>query len=376
MAGVKVENLTKVYKPGAEPVSKNIHLDIQDGEFFILLGPSGCGKSTLLRMIAGLERATDGIIRIGERIVDAPVKGQFVEPKNRDIAMVFQSYALYPHMTVFDNMAFGLKLRKVDKDVIKRRVEEAAETLGIGAYLERLPKELSGGQRQRVALGRALVREPSVFLLDEPLSNLDAKRRGSMRVELKSLQASLKTTMVYVTHDQVEAMTLGDRVAVFDHGELQQVGSPLEIYDQPANRFVAGFLGSPPMNFFSGELTQGLNFQINAETRLELPERFKASLLGEKDIEVGIRPEDLLVVNPGDSSLKGTVEVVEALGDRADVHVRLAGSDAQDRLVIARGDKLEIPKRGDQVSLMPRSQAIHVFSKTSGKNLTKQEAQS
>lgn len=376
MAGVKVENLTKVYKPGAEPVSKNIHLDIQDGEFFILLGPSGCGKSTLLRMIAGLERATDGIIRIGERIVDAPVKGQFVEPKNRDIAMVFQSYALYPHMTVFDNMAFGLKLRKVDKDVIKRRVEEAAGTLGIGAYLERLPKELSGGQRQRVALGRALVREPSVFLLDEPLSNLDAKRRGSMRVELKSLQASLKTTMVYVTHDQVEAMTLGDRVAVFDHGELQQVGSPLEIYDQPANRFVAGFLGSPPMNFFSGELTQGLNFQINAETRLELPERFKASLLGEKDIEVGIRPEDLLVVNPGDSSLKGTVEVVEALGDRADVHVRLAGSDAQDRLVIARGDKLEIPKRGDQVSLMPRSQAIHVFSKTSGKNLTKQEAQS
>lgn len=374
MAGVKVENLTKVYTPGAEPVSKNINLEIEDGEFFILLGPSGCGKSTLLRMIAGLERATDGIVRIGDRIVDAPVKGQFIEPKNRDIAMVFQSYALYPHMNVFDNMAFGLKLRKVDKDVIKRRVQEAADTLGIGAYLERLPKELSGGQRQRVALGRALVREPSVFLLDEPLSNLDAKRRGSMRVELKSLQASLKTTMVYVTHDQVEAMTLGDRVAVFDHGELQQVGSPLEIYDRPANRFVAGFLGSPAMNFFSGKITQGLNFQINEETRLELPERFKALILGEEGIEVGIRPEDLLVVAPGDSPLTGTVEVVEALGDRADVHVRLQGSSKQDPLIIARGDKLDIPKRGDEVSLMPRSQAIHVFSTQTGLNLSKDEA--
>jgi multiple sugar transport system ATP-binding protein len=372
LAGVKIENLTKVYKKGDEPVSKNIHLDIQDGEFFILLGPSGCGKSTLLRMIAGLERATDGRIEIGGRCVDSPGKGQFVEPKNRDIAMVFQSYALYPHMTVYQNMGFGLKLRKVDKSLIDKRVRESAEVLGLSPYLKRLPKELSGGQRQRVAVGRALVREPSVFLLDEPLSNLDAKLRGNMRVELKSLQASLNTTMIYVTHDQVEAMTLGDRVAVFNEGELQQVGTPLEIYERPINRFVASFLGSPPMNFFPGQLSAKTTLKINSQQSYFLPERFKECLLGEEDIEMGIRPEDLIVDRPNAGAIKGTVEVVEALGDHTDVHVRLNGADRKSPLIIARGDKHTIPKRGDFVSLIPRPQAIHVFSKKTGQNLSRE----
>jgi ABC-type sugar transport system ATPase subunit len=369
VAQVKVENLTKFYQAGSPPANKNINLTIKDGEFFILLGPSGCGKSTLLRMIAGLERASDGRIEIGGRIVDAPLKGQFVEPKNRDIAMVFQSYALYPHMTVYDNMAFGLKLRKVEASVIDKRVREAAQTLGLDPYLTRLPKALSGGQRQRVAVGRALVREPSVFLLDEPLSNLDAKLRGNMRIELKALQAALKTTMIYVTHDQVEAMTLGDRVAVFDHGELQQLGTPLEIYQRPANRFVAGFLGSPSMNFFSGKITGGSTFKINSEQSFFLPERFKEPLLGQDEVEIGIRPEDLHVDRPNVGSIKGTVAVVEALGDHTDVHVKLTGAAKESPLIVARGDKHDIPRRGDFVSLVPRSQALHAFSKKSGKNL-------
>src|SRR5262245_37140059 len=242
MAQVQLEQVSKVY-PGGVAAVREVTLDIADGEFVALVGPSGCGKTTTLRMIAGLEDVSAGSIRIGGRVVNK------VHPKDRDIAMVFQNYALYPHMTVYENMAFGLKLRKMPKDEIDRRVREAAEILNLGHLLERRPKALSGGQRQRVAVGRAIVRKPHVFLFDEPLSNLDAKLRVQMRVELKRLHDRLQTTMVYVTHDQVEAMTMGDRICVMKDGDVQQVAPPLELYHNPVNKFVAGFIGNPPMNF-------------------------------------------------------------------------------------------------------------------------------
>src|SRR5437879_1846742 len=249
MATVTFEHVTKKY--GDVLAVNDLNLEIRDGEFMVLVGPSGCGKTTSLRMIAGLEEISDGTLRIGDRVVND------VAPKDRDIAMVFQSYALYPHMTVRDNLAFGLKLRKVPKPEIERRVQEAAGILDIGRYLDRKPKELSGGQRQRVALGRAIVREPAVFLMDEPLSNLDAKLRVQMRAEIARLQARLGVTTIYVTHDQVEAMTLGDRVAVLHHGLLQQVDSPQDLYDHPNNVFVAGFIGSPAMNFATASINDG-----------------------------------------------------------------------------------------------------------------------
>lgn len=367
LSGVSISHVTKVYKPGTPPASNDINLDIESGEFFILLGPSGCGKSTLLRMIAGLERATSGEIRIGERLVDGP--GTFVEPKNRDIAMVFQSYALYPHMTVFENMAFGLKLRKTPQAEIQKRVEDAAEMLGLTPLLQRLPKDMSGGQRQRVALGRALVRQPKVFLLDEPLSNLDAKLRGAMRVELKSLQSRLATTMIYVTHDQVEAMTLGDRVAVFNHGELQQFGPPLEIYNRPKNRFVASFLGSPPMNFMSGKVEAG-RLVLNSKLQFFLPERLKSLAKDGQQLEMGIRPEKLKIGKANAGMLKGEVIVVEALGDHTDVHLRLNGETNPQALIVARCDEDSRPKRGDMVSLLPEESEIHLFDKDTGANLT------
>ncbi len=295
MAAIQFRDIRKSY--GDVGVLHGIDLDVADGEFLVLVGPSGCGKSTLLRCIAGLESITAGTLSIGDRVVNE------VAPRDRDVAMVFQSYALYPHMTVRRNMAFGLELRKTPPAEIERAVAEAARMLELGPLLDRLPKELSGGQRQRVAMGRAIVRRPAVFLFDEPLSNLDAALRAQLRVELKSLHHTLRTTMVYVTHDQVEAMTLADRIAILEGGHLQQVGTPAELYDDPANRFVAGFMGSPAMAFLEGL---------------------------EPGVVVGVRPHEVTLVPPGTAgALAGTVEVIETLGFESFVHVQLGG----DRLV-------------------------------------------
>ena len=289
MAKVSLKNVSKIYpreNGGEINAIKDLSLEIADREFVVLVGPSGCGKSTTLRMIAGLEEITDGEIWIGGDVVND------VPPRDRDIAMVFQNYALYPHMSVFDNMAFGLKLRKFPKDEIKRRVDEAARILDIGMLLDRKPRALSGGQRQRVAMGRAIVRDPKVFLFDEPLSNLDAKLRVQMRVELKKLHERLAVTSIYVTHDQVEAMTLGDRVVVMRAGLVQQVGSPAHLYAHPANLFVAGFIGSPSMNFFPGQLQNGSVVTVLGEAKL--PDRIMKALDGAKgnrEVIVGIRPE-------------------------------------------------------------------------------------
>jgi len=290
MATVTFENVSKRY--GDVVAVDDLNLDIRDAEFMVLVGPSGCGKTTSLRMIAGLEEITDGTLRIGERIINE------VPPKDRDIAMVFQSYALYPHMTIRDNLAFGLKLRHVPKVQIEARVKEAAAILDLGRYLDRKPRELSGGQRQRVALGRAIVREPAVFLMDEPLSNLDAKLRVETRANILRLHQRLNTTFVYVTHDQIEAMTMGTRIAVMNEGRLQQVGSPQELYDRPINRFVAGFIGSPAMNFATVEVTgtgdsvvlQGSNVSV------PLPPQFRESIGATgRQLIVGFRPEHLVL---------------------------------------------------------------------------------
>src|SRR5437868_6276919 len=273
MASVVLHDVAKRYGDNP-PVITGISLEIQEHEFMVLVGPSGCGKSTLLRMVAGLEEITSGTIRIGERVVND------VHPKDRDIAMVFQSYALYPHMSVRDNLAFALKLRGTGRAEIDRMVGEAAKILGLGELLERRPRDLSGGQRQRVALGRAIVRKPSVFLFDEPLSNLDAKLRVQMRAEISTLQKRLQTTTVYVTHDQVEAMTMGDRMAVMSKGELQQVGTPLEVYEQPANLFVASFIGTPPMNFVPATFTDGGATVTASGFKMTVPEPFRAAAAG------------------------------------------------------------------------------------------------
>ncbi|HVL70518.1 MAG TPA: sn-glycerol-3-phosphate ABC transporter ATP-binding protein UgpC [Beijerinckiaceae bacterium] len=314
MARVVLQSINKYYDGSVHAV-KDVNLDIRDREFMVFVGPSGCGKTTTLRMIAGLEEISSGDIHIG------PQRVNDLAPMDRDIAMVFQNYALYPHMSVFDNMAFGLKMRKFDRDEIRKRVQEAADILGIQDYLKRKPRQLSGGQRQRVALGRAIVRHPQVFLFDEPLSNLDAKLRVQMRVELKKLHQRLGTTAIYVTHDQVEAMTLGDRVVVMKDGVVQQVGEPLELYNQPATRFVAGFLGSPAMNFANVVVTErdgalraiseGLDIRVPAELVDRLhPYR-------DKEVTLGIRPEDLEVATgaePEGYSFDALVEVVEKLG--------------------------------------------------------------
>jgi multiple sugar transport system ATP-binding protein len=294
---------------------KDVNLDIGDKEFVVLVGPSGCGKTTTLRMVAGLESITSGRVLIDDKVVND------LAPMDRDIAMVFQNYALYPHMSVYDNMAFGLKMRKFDKTEIQTRVHEAAEILGIHEYLRRKPRQLSGGQRQRVALGRAIVRHPRVFLFDEPLSNLDAKLRVQMRVELKKLHERLGTTAIYVTHDQVEAMTLGDRVVVMRDGWVQQVGDPMELYNEPANRFVAGFIGSPAMNFAEVRIAaeNGSLWAVSDGIRLKLPAAMTNRLGAHagKEITFGIRPEDLRVAgdtDPVDMSIEAVVEVVERLG--------------------------------------------------------------
>jgi multiple sugar transport system ATP-binding protein len=328
MAEIVMEDVSKVYPDGVTAVS-DLSLEIQDGEFIVLVGPSGCGKTTALRMVAGLESITEGTIRIGERVVNA------VPPKERDIAMVFQNYALYPHMSVFDNMAFGLKLRKLDKAEIDRRVREAAGILGLEEFLQRKPKALSGGQRQRVAMGRAIVREPKAFLMDEPLSNLDAKLRVQMRSEIARIQHELQVTTIYVTHDQVEAMTMGDRVAVIRKGVLQQVDTPQFLYDHPDNLFVAGFIGSPAMNMVEATFARsdgGAVVEFGG-IRLGVPEDALAARPGlqafdGKRVILGLRPEDiedasLLPDAPADRRMRSTVFLREALGADVVAHIKV-----------------------------------------------------
>jgi len=316
MAQVTLENVSKCYENKIKVVD-NISLDIKDKEFLVLVGPSGCGKSTTLRMIAGLEEITSGKITIADRVVND------VPAKDRDIAMVFQNYALYPHMTVFENMAFGLKLRRYPKDEIERRVKEGASILGINHLLDRRPRELSGGERQRVAVGRAIVRKPLVFLFDEPLSNLDAKLRVQMRTELKKLHQRLLATMIYVTHDQVEAMTMGDRIAVMRNGIVQQIDEPTTIYDKPKNKFVAGFIGSPPMNFLNGKIlkTDGHVYFNEGRFKVKLVDTMSPKLLAyvNKDVIMGIRSEDIydkLFVSeaPPENVVTVTCEVIEPMG--------------------------------------------------------------
>jgi sn-glycerol 3-phosphate transport system ATP-binding protein len=323
MAKVQLKNITKTYGKGPKAVEviHGISIDIANGEFIVMVGPSGCGKSTLLRMVAGLEEISGGEIVIGDRVVNE------LEPKDRDIAMVFQNYALYPHMSVYANMAYGLKIRKFSKEDIDVRVQKAAKILELGALLQRTPRQLSGGQRQRVAMGRAIVREPAVFLFDEPLSNLDAKLRVQMRLEIQKLHRTLGTTSLYVTHDQVEAMTLGQRIIVMNAGRAEQIGTPAEVYGKPATTFVAGFIGSPPMNLLHGRLSgDGGRFELPDSTAIDLPQQ--ASALANRACILGVRAEHLQLGRPG---MPLQVEMVEALG--ADV---LVHGDAGGRAVVIR----------------------------------------
>jgi ABC-type sugar transport system ATPase subunit len=370
MARVAFDDVTKVY-PGDVVAVQDLSLEAADGEFLILVGPSGCGKTTALRMVAGLERISDGTITIGDRVVND------VPPKDRDIAMVFQNYALYPHMTVEKNLAFGLRQRKTSREDARRRVDEVSRMLGLEELLQRRPGQLSGGQRQRVAMGRALVREPDVFLLDEPLSNLDAKLRVQMRSELKRLQGRLGVTTIYVTHDQVEAITLGERIAVLSDGVLQQVGRPQEVYDDPGNVFVASFIGSPPMNLLKGRATSG---------RVAVGDlAFEHAQVPDGDVLVGIRPEGLRPVGrdhagPG---FELRVEVVEPLGDEVLVHGSVEAHDAGVRLgaeeatlladtdgdrgtVTVRLPPEERPEAGSRLLVAPAPGAIRLFDATSG----------
>ena len=353
MAGVTLKGVSKSF--GKVRVIENLDLDIHDQEFMVLVGPSGCGKSTALRMIAGLEEVSAGQVMIGGKVVnDLP-------PKERDIAMVFQSYALYPHMTVRENMAFGLKIRRLPVAEVEQLVGDAARVLDIQHLLDRRPKELSGGQRQRVAVGRAIVRKPSVFLFDEPLSNLDAKLRVQMRAEIARLQRNLKTTTVYVTHDQVEAMTMGSRIAVLHDGALQQVGTPLDVYENPVNVFVAQFIGTPPMNFISATIGQGGETLESAVFRLPTPAAWRgaaAKHVGRK-VVIGIRPEKVSLMDgagAGHDSIQATVEVVELLGSEAVFHGRV-GED----LLIAKAESHRAPTLGAKVPLRLELDALHLF---------------
>jgi multiple sugar transport system ATP-binding protein len=314
MAGIRMQGLVKRYGPVT--VIPSLDLEIRDQEFVVFVGPSGCGKSTLLRIIAGLEPIDDGDVHIGDTRVND------MAPAQRDIAMVFQDYALYPHMSVYENMAFGLEMRRTPKDEIDRRVQRAATMLRIEPFLQRKPRALSGGQRQRVAMGRAMVRNPKVFLFDEPLSNLDAKLRGEVRTEIKALSQQLKTTMVFVTHDQIEAMTMADRIVILKAGVVQQVGTPEQVYQRPANRFVAGFIGSPTMNFFDVTV-EGDGVRLRDGTRFAVP---AASRAGRGDAVLGVRPEHLRVLPAGEPGLKVTVSVVEPLGSDTLVYFECDGS--------------------------------------------------
>ena len=362
MASLSLKNICKVYPNGFEAV-KDFNLEIEDKEFIIFVGPSGCGKSTTLRMIAGLEDISSGELRIGERLVND------VEPKDRDIAMVFQNYALYPHMSVYDNMAFGLKLRKVPKDVIDKSVKEAAKILDLTALLDRKPKALSGGQRQRVAMGRAIVRDPQVFLMDEPLSNLDAKLRVQMRIEIAKLHQRLGTTIIYVTHDQTEAMTLGDRIVVMKDGVIQQVDTPQNLYEKPANLFVAGFMGSPQMNFLDAEVRveQGTeaSLVVGGKAIPLPPAKAKAVIDGGYDgktVTFGIRPEDVydsqMVIENSKCVFESNIKVYELLG--AEVYLYF---DLDEFPITARVDSRTTARPGDNVKFAFDIEKIHIFDK-------------
>ncbi|NRG16449.1 sn-glycerol-3-phosphate import ATP-binding protein UgpC [Rhizobiales bacterium] len=358
MAIITLDKVRKVYAGGVEAV-KGVSIDIADGEFIVLVGPSGCGKSTLLRMVAGLEEISDGEIRIGERVVNR------VEPADRDIAMVFQNYALYPHMSVYDNLAYGLRNRGTAKSEIDARVKEAARILEIGDFLDRKPRQLSGGQRQRVAMGRAIVRKPAAFLFDEPLSNLDAKLRVQMRIEIKRLQEALGTTSVYVTHDQLEAMTLAHRLVVLNHGRIEQIGTPLEVYEKPASTFVAGFIGSPAMNIIPVKSKEG-RLHLESGEGLDAPDGFGA----EKAL-LGVRPEDLKVDFEGGSSddalsLSMKVIAVEPVGAESYVHGRMSG--VADDVVVRVPAKAEYAA-GVSLSLKAPRDRLHIFDAANGQRL-------
>ncbi|MBE1875194.1 ABC transporter ATP-binding protein [Myceligenerans pegani] len=368
MATVTFDKATRVY-PGTErPAVDQLDLHIEDGEFLVLVGPSGCGKSTSLRMLAGLEDVNGGAILIGDRDVTD------VQPKDRDIAMVFQNYALYPHMSVADNMGFALKIAGTPKAEIRQRVEEAAKILDLTEYLDRKPKALSGGQRQRVAMGRAIVRQPQVFLMDEPLSNLDAKLRVQTRTQIASLQRRLGVTTVYVTHDQTEALTMGDRIAVLSAGVLQQVGTPREMYDKPANVFVAGFIGSPAMNIGTFDVTDGRAQVGGASLALERAVADGITAADGGRVTLGFRPESLEVVSAGsEGAFDVDVTLVEELGSDAFVYGSLKnGGDlhaGDSNQVIVRIDPRDVPDKGDTISVTIRPEQTHAFSASTGERL-------
>ncbi|NLC25684.1 MAG: sn-glycerol-3-phosphate ABC transporter ATP-binding protein UgpC [Fastidiosipila sp.] len=362
MAGITLKNLTKIYDNNFKAV-KSINLEIEDGEFVVLVGPSGCGKTTTLRMIAGLEEISEGELYIGDKLMNK------VDPRDRNISMVFQNYALYPHMTVYDNMAFGLKIAKLDKEEIKKRIEEAANILDISSQLDKKPKALSGGQRQRVALGRAIVRQPQVFLMDEPLSNLDAKLRVQMRAELIKLHEDLNTTFVYVTHDQTEAMTMGSRICVMNEGHIMQVATPEAVYNRPDNLFVAGFIGSPQMNFYNARLKEkDGQYILEGDNNDYGTFRFPISVANKdnvkpylnKDIIFGARPEHIEFVDDG--GIKAKIFVTELLGNEIHIHVHV-----QNELHTIKTEAVTRLKAGDTVSFLPQSNKVHLFDKETSK---------
>jgi multiple sugar transport system ATP-binding protein len=354
MATVGIRDVRKAF--GLTPVIHGVDVAIADGEFVVLVGPSGCGKSTLLRMIAGLENITGGEISIGGRVVNN------LPPKERDVAMVFQNYALYPHMTVAANMAFSMKLRGAPKEEIDARVNRAAGILGLGPYLERYPRQLSGGQRQRVAMGRAIVRDPQVFLFDEPLSNLDAKLRVQMRTEIKELHQRLKTTTVYVTHDQIEAMTMADKIVVMHDGRVEQIGSPLELYDKPANQFVAGFIGSPSMNFIKGKVAINGSASFEGPNGVKLPLASAPANSDGRPAIYGVRPEHFTIADDG---AEAEIVVVEPTGSETQVFAKLGGDE-----VVAVFRERHKFNPGDKIRLKPDQSVVHLFDEATGKRLT------
>lgn len=366
MSKVLLKDVGKTYPNGFVAV-KHADVTVEDKEFVVLLGPSGCGKTTTLRMIAGLEEITVGTITIGDKVVND------VEPKDRDIAMVFQNYALYPHMSVYENMAFGLKLRKTPKPEIEKRVNDAAKILSIESLLDRKPKQLSGGQRQRVAVGRAIVRNPKVFLFDEPLSNLDAKLRVQMRAELKKLHLNLNATIIYVTHDQVEAMTMANKIVIMKDGIIQQIGAPYSVYFDPTNKFVAGFIGTPAMNFISAEIKQdgGKLIVQKEDMKISIPEKYvpKCKEYLNKEIIFGIRPEDMydkMFAKTPDTSdiIKGKIEVVEPLGSETLIHADVYGHD-----IVAKVDPKTKAEPGMEMDFAIDVEMIHIFDKDTEENV-------
>ncbi|HET9903803.1 MAG TPA: sn-glycerol-3-phosphate ABC transporter ATP-binding protein UgpC [Xanthobacteraceae bacterium] len=353
MASVQINDVKKAF--GATYVIHGVDISIGDGEFVVLVGPSGCGKSTLLRMIAGLENITAGEISIGERVVN------LLPPKERDIAMVFQNYALYPHMTVADNMGFSLKLRGAPKSEIDTRVRRAAQILGLEPLLERFPRQLSGGQRQRVAMGRAIVRDPQVFLFDEPLSNLDAKLRVAMRTEIKELHQRLKTTTVYVTHDQIEAMTMADKIVVMHDGLVEQIGAPLDLYDRPDNMFVAGFIGSPAMNFLKGHVRTNGSVFFEGPNGVRLPLASAPAQSAGRPAVYGIRPEHFVIADEG---APAEIVVVEPTGSETQVFANLGGEE-----IVAVFRERHQFKPGDKIRLKPDPNLVHLFDEATGKRV-------